>query len=66
MFLLGFHGTVRPEEMLARSGVDAVVRGEPELTVRQAAAGDDLERTQGLTFLRDGQAFSTPDRPPWT
>lgn len=30
LFLTGFHGTVRPAAMLERTGVDAVLRGEPE------------------------------------
>jgi radical SAM superfamily enzyme YgiQ (UPF0313 family) len=63
LVLLGFHGTVQPEEMLIRSGVDAVVRGEPEPTVRELAAGGAWERTLGLTFLRDGRPVSTADRP---
>ncbi|MHC4179481.1 MAG: B12-binding domain-containing radical SAM protein [Planctomycetota bacterium] len=64
LFLTGFHGTVRPQAMLEMTGVDAVVRGEPERTVQQLAAGGAWQEIQGLTFLRDGQVVSTPDRPP--
>ena len=62
LFLLGFHGTVKPEAMLRMTGVDAVVRGEPERTVQAIAAGRQWEKIAGLTFDRDGDAVSTPDR----
>lgn len=62
--LLGFHGTVRPAAMLESTGVDAVVRGEPEWTVREMAAGRAWEEVAGLSFLRDGHLVSTPQRPP--
>lgn len=64
LFLTGFHGTVRPEAMLEMTRLDAVVRGEPERTVQELAAGRPWEEIPGLTFLRDGRAVSTPDRPP--
>lgn len=64
VFLTGFHGTVRPQAMLEITGVDAVVRGEPERTVQEIAAGRPWHEIQGLTLVRDGQLVSTPDRPP--
>ena len=64
LFLTGFHGTVRPQAMLEMTRVDAVVRGEPERTVQEIAAGQPWQETPGLTFLRDGRIISTPDRPP--
>jgi len=39
LFLMGFHGTVEPEAMLKMTGVDAVIRGEPEDTVGEIAEG---------------------------
>lgn len=63
LLLTGFHGTVRPEAMLEMTGVDAVLRGEPERTAQEIAAGRPLQQTPGLTFIRDGQVVSTPDRP---
>jgi anaerobic magnesium-protoporphyrin IX monomethyl ester cyclase len=62
--LTGFHGTVEPETMLAIDGVDAVVRGEPEPTVRELAAGRPWEDVAGLAFRRAGQTLVTPDREP--
>ncbi len=63
LLLTGFHGTVDPETMIDMTGVDAVVRGEPERTVQEIAAGRPWDQTPGLTFLRDGQLVSTADRP---
>jgi len=64
LFLTGFHGTVEPEAMLKMTGVDAVIRGEPEDTVRDLAGGTAIEETAGLTFTRGGEVVTTPDRPP--
>jgi anaerobic magnesium-protoporphyrin IX monomethyl ester cyclase len=64
LLLTGFHGTVQPRAMLEMTGVDAVVRGEPERTVEEVAAGRSWEETPGLTFLDGGRVVSTPDRPP--
>jgi len=64
LLLSGFHGTVRPEPMLQMTGADAVVRGEPEVTLREIAAGRAWTQTAGLTFQHDGQTISTPDRGP--
>ena len=63
LWLTGYHGTVRPEVMLQRTGVDVVVRGEPELTVRDLAAGRAWEEIPGLTFRRHEQIVVTPQRP---
>ncbi len=64
LYICGFHGTVQPEPMLRMTGADAVIRGEPELTVRELATGQGYEETAGLTFLRQGGVVSTPDRQP--
>ena len=62
--LTGFHGTVEPEAMLEMTGVDAIIRGEPEATVAELASGRPLKEIAGLTYRDDGQPVSTPDRPP--
>jgi anaerobic magnesium-protoporphyrin IX monomethyl ester cyclase len=64
LLLTGFHGTVRPQAMLEMTGVDAVVRGEPERTVQEVAAGRPWQETPGLTLIDDGRVVSTPDRTP--
>ena len=50
--------------MLDLTGVNGVIRGEPESTVGDLAAGCDWLATPGLTFRRDGQVVSTAERPP--
>ena len=64
LFLTGFHGTVQPVAMLTASGVDAVLRGEPERTIQQLAADRPWEEIPGLTFQRLGRVVATPDAPP--
>ncbi len=66
---IGIHVTALPEQSLkTAAGLDAVVRGEPELTVRDAARaverGQTLKGIPGMS-LRDGDGFSHgPDREP--
>jgi len=64
LLLSGFHGTVRPAAMLEMTGVDAVVRGEPERTVQDVAAGRAWSEIPGLTFPQQGRIVSNEDRPP--
>lgn len=66
--LIGPHGTTSPVEMIGRSqAVDAVVRGEPEMTTREwinaVAGGSDVSAVQGLTLRRNGDILHTPERP---
>lgn len=64
LLLTGFHGTVHPEAMLDMTGADAVIRGEPEWTLRDVADGRPWDQTPGLTFRRAGKIIATEDRPP--
>ena len=53
-----------------RSGVDVVVIGEGEQTIRDLLAcfeaGGDLSDVRGIAFLKDGQVVRTPAREPLT
>jgi radical SAM superfamily enzyme YgiQ (UPF0313 family) len=59
--ILGSQVTYAPDEIFAADGVDAVVRGEPELTVRdlarRTAAGAGFAGVAGVTWRRppDGE-----------
>lgn len=64
VFVLGVHGTVRPEEILKLTSAKAVIRGEPELTVDAICSHKPLEDVPGLAFLQDGQLIMTPDQAP--
>ncbi|MFC2171035.1 B12-binding domain-containing radical SAM protein [Acidobacteriota bacterium] len=63
LFVMGYHGTVKPVEMLKNTGAMAIIRGEPELIVREVAGGKGLKKIEGLTFESNGDTISTPDRP---
>jgi len=61
----GFHGTVKAKAVLAATGADAVIRGEPEGPVEQLAAGARLRELAGASFLEGGELVSNPDAPPY-
>jgi radical SAM superfamily enzyme YgiQ (UPF0313 family) len=61
-FLGGPHATALPEEPLA-NGMDVVIRGEGEETVLELVnAPGGWDGIPGLSFLKDGKPFRTPDR----
>ena len=62
LYVLGSHGTVKPEEMLATTQARAIVRGEPEITVRDVCRGLPLAEIRGVTFPEGGAVRSTPDQ----
>ncbi len=59
----GYHPTALPEEMLASSAVDAVVRGEGERTFEELVRGAALERVLGLSYRDGDRLVHNPDRP---
>lgn len=64
---VGPHVSVLPEETLKTSrAVDFVVRREFDFAVTEFSAGKKLEDIQGISFMRNGQVFHTPHRPPLT
>src|SRR6187402_1924235 len=65
--ILGSQVTFTPGEIFARDNVDAVVRGEPEHTVRdlarRVAEGRGFEGVEGITWRRaDGEIVHEPER----
>ncbi len=64
VYVLGTHGTVRPAEMLRVTGATAVVRGEPEHTVRDLACRRGLDGVAGITLLEDGEVVHRPEQTP--
>ncbi len=65
LYVLGSHGTVKPEEILAETKADAVVRGEPEYTVVELCKTSSLEGVRGVTW-RDaaGETRHNPEQTP--
>jgi len=60
----GFHCTVAPRATLRVTGVDAVIRGEPEGVVQEIAAGKPVEEIAAVSYLRGGEVVANPDRAP--
>lgn len=65
--ILGSQVTFTPGEIFAGDNVDAVVRGEPEYTVRdlarRVAEGRGFEGVEGITWKRaDGEIVHEPER----
>ncbi len=67
VFITGSQGSKIPDMAMAGSTVDAVVRGEPELTVaamaQAMASGGDPLAVDGLSVRRGDQISHNPDRP---
>jgi anaerobic magnesium-protoporphyrin IX monomethyl ester cyclase len=64
IYVIGVHGTVRPQEMLELTGAKAVIRGEPEFTVLDICRNSDLSKIRGLSFLTDGGLVDNDPRDP--
>ena len=61
---MGSHGTVKPAEMLEETRATAIIRGEPEMTVREICSGKPLEAIGGLTWRRGEETVHNPDQAP--
>jgi anaerobic magnesium-protoporphyrin IX monomethyl ester cyclase len=66
--VIGNHATSLPEEVLSASGLDSVIRREPELTAQDLVdaveKGRDLLKVLGISFKRaDGTILHNEDRP---
>ena len=62
--VMGSHGTVKPVEMLEETRARAIIRGEPEVTVRELCRTSSLAEVPGITYQNGGQAISNPDPKP--
>ena len=52
LYVMGAHGTVRPKEILKITKADAVIIGEPELTILDICKGN---KTEGICYEEDGK-----------
>jgi radical SAM superfamily enzyme YgiQ (UPF0313 family) len=63
----GWHASLATEQTLREEFVDAIVRGQGELTllelVHRIAAGQDWQGVQGLSFKENGKMVHEPERP---
>jgi radical SAM superfamily enzyme YgiQ (UPF0313 family) len=60
--VMGSHGTVKPEEILAETQATTVIRGEPEITSLQLAKGACPNEVLGITYMKDGEVVHQPDQ----
>ena len=58
----GYHPTALPGEVLKSPYVDAVIRGEGELTFKEFVNNGPNEGVLGLSFKRNGDVIHNPDR----
>jgi anaerobic magnesium-protoporphyrin IX monomethyl ester cyclase len=63
----GWHPSLMPEQTLQASFIDAIVRGQGELTLveiaHRLAEGRTLQGTRGLSHKLEGRVIHEPDRP---
>ncbi len=64
VYLLGVHGTVKPEELLTQTQARALIRGEPEMTITEICQGKPLNDVMGVAFLENGNLIVAPDQKP--
>ena len=64
----GPHPTIIPDDVISSAFADIVVRGEGEETLlkltKRLEKGESYDDILGLTFKKEGKAFSTPDSKP--
>lgn len=62
----GIHVTLLPEQSLADTLVDIIVRGEGEATIQDLAVslkdGRSLDHIPGISYKKDGKIIHNPDR----
>lgn len=63
--LTGPHVTILPEESLkaGKGIIDIVCRGEFDYSTKELCEGREWEKVDGISFMKDGKYFATPDRP---
>jgi len=62
VYVMGYHGTVAPHDILKATNAKAVIRGEPEKTVLDICSRRNLSEVKGVSFLKDGVLVSTSER----
>ncbi len=67
-FMDGQYPSARPEACLAKATINYVVVGEPENTVFELVGElergtNDLKKTKGIAFVKDGKTIFSPQRP---
>lgn len=66
VILTGAHGTIMPEKILKETKVDFVVRGEPEIIVKNLVAeiarrGNNFLEIAGISYFKNGAVVNNKD-----
>jgi radical SAM superfamily enzyme YgiQ (UPF0313 family) len=64
VYILGYHGTVKPKELIELTGAKAVIRGEPEQAVTEICKERNLADIPGIAFREKNRIILTPDQKP--
>lgn len=62
VYVLGYHGTINAEQMLNLTGAKAVIRGEPEETVRELCKESSYAQVKGIAFKDNDRFILNPER----
>jgi anaerobic magnesium-protoporphyrin IX monomethyl ester cyclase len=63
--LVGAHASAEPDDTFERAGgcLDVIARGEYDYTLRDLAAGIDMEEVAGISYVVNGNVAHNPVRP---
>jgi len=61
-YLIGVHGTIKPNEILKLTNAKAIIRGEPELTILDICLNKKLNEIDGITYKKNGKTVSNKNR----
>jgi anaerobic magnesium-protoporphyrin IX monomethyl ester cyclase len=64
LYVWGYHPTLLPQLILEQTGARAVIKGEPEETIKQICNNQHLDQIRGITFIRDGKTIHNPEQLP--
>jgi len=62
LYVMGYHGTVNPDEILSLTGAKAIIRGQPEIGVLEICQNQSLSRIKGISYRSSGKIISTAER----
>lgn len=63
IYVMGYHGTVDPENIIEETGAKAVIRGEPEHAVLDICRNNELSEVKGILFKEGRDYVFTAERP---
>jgi len=64
VYVMGYHGTTEPLEILNATDAKAVIRGEPEEIVLNLCQTNDLAKVDGISYKINERIIHTPNRAP--